>query len=117
MQKRIAIIIERTNIALGGAERSVFELSGALTANGASVDILAANGQTSTRNIHILCSQGQKGRTPYHVFAKSLKHHISKNRYDIIHSVLPFDFADVYQPRGGTYAESILQTQPVSKME
>ena len=37
------------------------------------------------------------------------KKHLSENSYDIIHSVLPFDFADVYQPRGGSFAESILR--------
>jgi len=38
-----------------------------------------------------------------------LKKHLEKNHYDILHSVLPFDFADVYQPRGGTYAETIIR--------
>jgi UDP-glucose:(heptosyl)LPS alpha-1,3-glucosyltransferase len=38
-----------------------------------------------------------------------LRKHIEENNYDIIHSVLPFDFADIYQPRGGTYAESIVR--------
>ena len=38
-----------------------------------------------------------------------MKQHLSENRYSLIHSVLPFDFADIYQPRGGTYAESIVR--------
>lgn len=109
MKKKIAIIIERADIALGGAERSVFELAAALGAVGLEVDILAAKGQTTAKNIHILCQNRPGSRVCYFTFAKALKKHLAQNRYDIVHSVLPFGFADVYQPRGGSYAESILR--------
>jgi hypothetical protein len=55
MKRRIALITERANIALGGAERSAFELAAALSALGLQVDILAAKGKTNAKNIHILC--------------------------------------------------------------
>jgi len=109
MKKKIAIIIERANIALGGAERSVFELATAFKAFGLEVDILAAKGQTNAKNILTLCQDRPGERTCYFTFAKALKKHLAENRYDIIHSVLPFAFADVYQPRGGSFAESILR--------
>jgi UDP-glucose:(heptosyl)LPS alpha-1,3-glucosyltransferase len=109
MKKKIALIIERADIALGGAERSAFELATVLPAYGLKVDILAARGQTNAENIHILCRNGSGKRTCYFTFAKALKKHLSENQYDIIHSVLPFAFADVYQPRGGSYRESILR--------
>jgi len=109
MKKRIAIITERANIALGGAERSIFELAAALSGLGCDVDILAASGQANTRNVHILCRDKRGGRIGHATFAHVLKGHLSENKYDIVHSVLPFEFADVYQPRGGTYAESILR--------
>jgi len=109
MEKKIAIIIERANIALGGAERSVFELASALSACGPSVDILAAKGPADTRNVHILCTHEPGKRVSFPMFAKTLKQYLSENHYDIVHSVLPFDFADVYQPRGGTYAEAIVR--------
>ncbi len=103
------MIIERPDIALGGAERSVFELAGALSLLDAKVDILAAKGHTKAKNIHILCRHSTGKRTVYSVFSRALKKHLAKNHYDIVHSVLPFDFADVYQPRSGTFAESILR--------
>ena len=109
MKKKIAIIIERANIALGGAERSVFELAAALGAHDLEVDMVAAKGQTNAKSINILCQDSPGKRTCYFTFAKALKKHLSENHYDIVHSVLPFDFADVYQPRGGTYTESILR--------
>lgn len=109
MKRKIAIITERANIALGGAERSVFELTEAISALGQDVHILAAKGHTKAKNIHILCQDTFGKRVRFATFAKILKQHLSENQYDIIHSVLPFGFADVYQPRGGTYAESILR--------
>lgn len=109
MKKKIAIIIERANIVLGGAERSVFELATALRSLGAKVDILAAKGQTNAKNVHILCQDRPGKRTCYFTFTRALKKHLAENHYCLIHSVLPFDFADVYQPRGGSFAESILR--------
>jgi UDP-glucose:(heptosyl)LPS alpha-1,3-glucosyltransferase len=106
---KVALIIERVNIVLGGAERSVMELSTTLSSHGHEVDILAAKGQTKAKNIYLLCSQKPGKRTNFYALSKAIKNHISKTRYDIIHSVLPFDFADVYQPRGGSYAEAIRQ--------
>ena len=109
MNKKVAIIIERTNINLGGAERSIFELKAQLSAKGVNVDILAAKGKKSSEHIKILCQNNKRRRTNYSTFANALKNHFKTNSYDIIHSVLPFDFADIYQPRGGSYAESIQQ--------
>ena len=107
MIEKVAIIVERANIALGGAERSVFELAAALSGLGLKVRILAAKGQPNTKNVHVICRDELGSRVSYSIFAQALKEHLSKNNYDIVHSVLPFTFADVYQPRGGTYAESI----------
>lgn len=109
MTPKIAIVIERADTALGGAERSVFELAAALSARGLHADILAAKGRTKAKNIHILCADTPGKRTSYAVFENAIRKHLSQNHYDLIHSVLPFGFADVYQPRGGTYAESILR--------
>lgn len=109
MRRKIAIIIERANVALGGAERSVLELAAALSGLGLDVDILAAKGLTDTKNVHILCPNTPGRRVRFFTFEKALKKHLSRTSYDMIHSVLPFEFADVYQPRGGAYAETILR--------
>jgi glycosyltransferase involved in cell wall biosynthesis len=109
MKKKIAIIIERADITLGGAERSVFEMAPAISGLGFEVDILTAKGQTNAKNIHILCQDLPGKRAGFFSFEERLKKYLSENCYDIVHSVLPFDFADIYQPRGGTYAESIVR--------
>ncbi len=109
MKIRIAIIIERADIVLGGAERSILELATTLSGVGFDVSILAAKGQTNARNIHILCPGRYWKRTNYFTLSKAVRRHLAANEYDIVHSVLPFGFADVYQPRGGTYRQAILQ--------
>jgi UDP-glucose:(heptosyl)LPS alpha-1,3-glucosyltransferase len=109
MKPKIAIIIERADVALGGAERSVSELAEAIGAIGYETHILAAKGRATAPNVHILCADVGGKRTSYQVFAQALKKHTEETHYDILHSVLPFDFADIYQPRSGTFAESIIR--------
>jgi len=105
---KVALVIERYDIALGGAERSIFELSAALEKAGLEVDILAAKGESRSLNVHILCG-GRKGRTALPEFTSAVREHIDRHNYDIVHCTLPMPFADVYQPRGGTYAETIIR--------
>ncbi len=105
--KKVALIIEHADVTRGGAERSALELTTALSNRGLEVDLLAARGRTNADNIHILCGHNLAKRTSYFTFARALKKHLSEINYDVIHSALPFTFADVYQPRGGTFAESI----------
>ena len=76
MNMKIAIIIERADIKLGGAERSVFELRAALSALGHKVEILAAKGQATAKNIHILCQKKPGKRVNYFVFEKTLKEYL-----------------------------------------
>ncbi len=106
---KVAIVTERIDVTLGGAERSVSDLASALASLGLEVHILAAKGRPDTGNTHILCESTPGRRVSLSVFEKALKRHLSQNGYDIVHSVLPFDFADIYQPRGGAYAESIIR--------
>ncbi|MGB8226577.1 MAG: glycosyltransferase family 4 protein [Sedimentisphaerales bacterium] len=102
---RLAIITERANITLGGAERSVFELAAKMALLGVDVKILAATGTTQSNRVKVLCGNTEE-RVGLETFKNVLLRHFEENHYDIIHSTLPFDFADVYQPRGGSYPEA-----------
>jgi len=106
---KTAIIIERADIALGGAERSVFELASELSLSHVKVTVLAAKGETQAKNIKILCADRGGKRASLAEFDRAIRNHLIDNRYDVIHSTLPFDFADVYQPRGGSYPEAIIR--------
>jgi UDP-glucose:(heptosyl)LPS alpha-1,3-glucosyltransferase len=109
MVKTVAIIIERADLARGGAERSMSEVVEALSARGLKVDLLAARGESDATNAHVLCGDAPGKRVRFAVFRQALKRHLARANYDITHSVLPFAFADLYQPRGGTYAELMLR--------
>jgi len=106
---KVAIIIERYDISLGGAEWLVFELASALSQLGVEVDILAAQGDSNAANVHILYQAGHSKRISLASFAKLISNYIGRNHYDIIHSVIPLTFADVYQPPGGSFAETIIR--------
>ncbi len=99
---RVALIIERADIALGGAERSIAELAEALRARGLRCTIVAATGDPD-EGLCILCPDRAGARTPLDLFARMVRAHLAEARYDIVHSTLPLPFADVYQPRGGSY--------------
>jgi len=107
MLQKVAIVIERANVALGGAERSMVEVSQALSEMGLEVTLVAATGGPEAGNLRVLCPDAAGRRVSLSVFHRVLTEHLAQHDYDVVHSVLPFDFADVYQPRGGTYAESV----------
>jgi glycosyltransferase involved in cell wall biosynthesis len=106
---KVAIIIERYDISLGGAEWLVYELASALSQLGVDVDILAAQGKNSATNVRILCPEGQSKRISLSSFAKLTSNYLDRNHYDIIHSLIPLTFADAYQPPGGSFAEAIIR--------
>jgi len=104
---KVAVIIERYDVSLGGAEWLVFELVLALSQMGLDVDILAAQGDNTAVNVHILCGNDYSKRISLTSFAKAIRRYLGKNHYDIVHSVIPLALADVYQPPGGSFAEAL----------
>ena len=104
----VAIIIERTEVGLGGAERSVSELTAELRRQGVAATILAAKGEPG-EHTKILCGDFTGKRVPLKMFEKSVRRHLETTPYDIVHSTLPLSIADIYQPRGGSYRQAMLQ--------
>ena len=105
---KVAIIIERAEIGLGGAERSVSELTAELCNQGVEATILAAKG-AEAKNTKILCGDTGGKRTSLKHFENALQEYFGQNHYDIVHSTLPLSVADIYQPRGGSYKEAMLR--------
>ena len=106
---KAAIIIERAQIKLGGAERSVSELTEELNRQGVKTRILAASGDTNDPSLVLLRQNQKEKRTVLAKLEKALTEHLKTNQYDIIHSTLPVFAADIYQPRGGSYREAMLR--------
>ncbi|MFI4910562.1 MAG: glycosyltransferase family 4 protein [Sedimentisphaeraceae bacterium JB056] len=106
---KVAIIIENADVSLGGAERSAVEIASGLRGLGVDVTMLVAKGQMRTKYFKFLCNDIPGKRVTHKQFAQALEKHFAENHYDIIHSTLPFTFADVYQPMGGSYKETIIR--------
>jgi len=85
----------------------VHELAERLNSLGCRADILAATGRTNAANVNILCGDQASGRTSFRLFGRALNAYLAIEKYDIIHSTLPYSFADIYQPRGGSFAEAV----------
>ncbi|MHC4131602.1 MAG: glycosyltransferase family 4 protein [Planctomycetota bacterium] len=106
---KVAVIIERYDISLGGAEWLAYELASALSELGAEVDILAAYGDNTAPHARILCQTSNGKRISLASFSKLMSEHIDQENYDIIHSLIPLTVADVYQPPGGSFAEAVIR--------
>ena len=106
---RVAVIIERYDITLGGAEWLVFELVSALSQLGLDVEILTAKANDTAINTRILCRNYHGKRIPLAHFTKTVHQYLSRNHFDLVHSVIPVAFADVYQPPGGSFAEATIR--------
>ncbi len=107
---KVAIITERIDPSLGGAERSVYELAQALSETGMATTVLVAKSQTKMDHVHVLFPDSYRKRVDQAQFTSAIRAYLAQESYDIVHSVLPHDFADVYQPRGGSYAETIVRS-------
>ena len=80
---KTAIIIERADISLGGAERSVTELAQALSAAGVQAKILAATGQSESPNVEILCQNVPGKRITFADFQKAIHKHLQDNIWNV----------------------------------
>ena len=106
---KVAVIIKRYDISLGGAEWLVFELVSALSQLGLDVEVLAAEANVTSPNIHVLCQNSHGKHISLGFFSKIVRQYLAKNHFDIVHSVIPLTFTDVYQPPGGSFAETIIR--------
>ncbi len=109
MPMKIALVIERFNIALGGAERSVYEITEQLAKMGQEVTILASVASAGVDSVIALCGNDPDKRISFEVYCAALDKHLKTTVYDIVHSTLPIMSADVYQPMGGSYVETYIR--------
>ena len=109
MKMKVAVIITRYDISLGGAEWLVYELVSALSQLGLDAEVLAAKANVNAANTHALCQNYHGKHISLGFFSKVVRQYLAKNHFDIIHSVIPVTFADVYQPPGGSFAETIIR--------
>ncbi len=112
---RVAIVQEHVAVARGGAETSTFEMARRLGELGLNVSIvhrLAASAPPSDPLVRFLPvpvrAVTRAGQT--FQFVQGAQRLCREQRFDIVHAVTPCLCTNVYQPRGGTYAETIARS-------
>ena len=109
---KVAIVQQHVDIQRGGAETSTLEMARHLALLGLDVTIICrgATSQPSIdHNVTFLPVAGggltRAART--YRFVQAAGRVCRRERFDIVHAVTPCLAANIYQPRGGTYAETV----------
>jgi UDP-glucose:(heptosyl)LPS alpha-1,3-glucosyltransferase len=98
----IALVIYRAQIARGGAERYVHDLSLALKERGHRVTVLASCGEAAQGVAFVqIGANGVTRNSRYRRFCANIESHLQGNRYDIVHACLPIPSCDVYHAHSG----------------
>lgn len=108
---RVAIVQHGVDARRGGAETSTVEMARCLAQAGADVTVVCAAGTLpppAERLAFHRIPVGGRGRTQQIVrFMDEAARYCRMAAFDIVHAVTPCFAANVYQPRGGTYPETV----------
>lgn len=108
---RIAIIQEHIDLSRGGAETSVVEMARRLARSGLDVTLVIAEGDVPLEipGVKIAaCPVGAGSKIVRTIrFVAEADRYCREERFDIVHAVTPCFSCNVYQPRGGTYVETV----------
>jgi UDP-glucose:(heptosyl)LPS alpha-1,3-glucosyltransferase len=111
----VAIVQEHVDPHRGGAETSVIEMARHLAATGVGVTIICRRQDDAPfvrDNVTYMPvrTQGSARATQTFRFVQDVHALCKRERFDIVHAVTPCLSANVYQPRGGTYRETVTRT-------
>ncbi|MHC4561354.1 MAG: glycosyltransferase family 4 protein [Planctomycetota bacterium] len=101
---KVALIIERMDLARGGRETSTAQIATGLAGRGCDVTILCQQGPWEHEGVTIrpLGCKGLTRRTKLKNFVAVVAEKLAGGEFDIAHGMLPIPGINVYQPRGGT---------------
>lgn len=112
---KVALVQETVDVRRGGAEASTLEMARHLAGLGLDVSIVyspAQSGPVATGEVHLLPVpvRGFTRALRTYRFVQATQRLCRRPDFDIIHAVTPCLSANVYQPRGGTYAETVARS-------
>lgn len=112
---RVAIVQEHVQTGRGGAETSTVEMARELAALELDVSIVCCGDRDQpfvADNVSYLpIAVGGAGRAlRTYRFVQAAQRFLRSERFDVIHAITPCLSATVYQPRGGTYRETVART-------
>ena len=109
---KIAIVQEQIDLRRGGAETSVIEMARRLVELGQDVTLVVAEGgggaegEVGVKIAEMPIGSGSKVVRAIRFVAQADRY-CRENDFKIIHAVTPCFSCNVYQPRGGTYVETV----------
>lgn len=106
---RIALIVEWLDAWRGGAEKSSLQFVHHLMEQGVEVHVFTRSRPSPAPGLYVHTIHGASmSRTRRSAtFAHRVERRLLTESYDVIHAISPCRGADLYQPRGGTVAETI----------
>ncbi len=118
---KVAIIQEHVDARRGGAETSTLEMARNLAACGLDVTVVCRAQRNSAGSEPALDppagvrflrvpAPGATKTSATRAFVYAAMRTVRDERFDIIHAITPCPTCHVYQPRGGTYVETIAQS-------
>jgi len=119
---RVAIIQEEVDLRRGGAETSTLEMARHLALLGLDVTVIhrdprcerisAGTPPQGVDEVHFcpVAADGASRALRTYRFVQAANRVCRDERFDIVHAVTPCLAANVYQPRGGTFTETIARS-------
>ncbi len=106
---KVALVSEWLDAWRGGAETSTLQFLHHLMDAGIEVHVFTRSRPSPTPGLHVHPVSGAAmSRTRRSVtFAHRVERMVKADRFDIVHAISPCRGATIYQPRGGTVAETI----------
>jgi UDP-glucose:(heptosyl)LPS alpha-1,3-glucosyltransferase len=116
---RVAIVQEQVDVQRGGAETSTLEMARYLATLGPSVTVICAAPRSDPfvdQNVTFLpvATGGLTRAQRTYRFVQGVHRLCWTERFDIVHAVTPCLCANIYQPRGGTYPETVARSAAMS---
>ena len=110
---RVALIVEWLDAWRGGAETSTLQFLHHLLEFGCDIDVYTRSSAPSRPRltIHTVDAGGPTRAFKTLSFSRRADAAVREKQYDVVHAITPALSADVYQPRGGTYAETIARNK------
>ncbi len=106
---KVALISEWLDAWRGGAETSTLQFLHHLMDSGIEVHVFTRSRPASTPEmvVHTISGASMSRMRRSVTFANRVRRALAKEAFDVVHAISPCRGADLYQPRGGTVAETI----------
>ncbi|MGB2987691.1 MAG: glycosyltransferase family 4 protein, partial [Phycisphaerae bacterium] len=106
---KVALVAEWLDAWRGGAETSTLQFMHHLMDRGVELHVFTRSRPSSTPGLQVHTISGASmSRTRRSVtFAHRVERLLRADSFDVVHAISPCRYTDIYQPRGGTVAETI----------